>query len=135
MSTTSLQVRNTDFSTPKHRAIEDARKMQAIVEEDCNKAGKDAPPYLLQELIGKGNYGRVYKATDVNTKALVAVKIINIEEGDTLNPKLADTYSEFMKEFSALKLLSESGAKNINLTLDALPVGQAMWMINVNCEG
>jgi serine/threonine protein kinase len=135
MSTTSLQVRNTDFSTPKHRAIEDARKMQAIVEEDCSKAGKDAPPYLLQELIGKGNYGRVYKATDVKTKALVAVKIINIEEGDTLNPKLADTYSEFMKEFSALKLLSESGAKNINLTLDALPVGQAMWMINEYCAG
>lgn len=135
MSTTSLQVRNTDFSTPKHRAIEDARKMQVIVEEDCNKAGKDVPPYLLQELIGKGNYGRVYKATDLKTKALVAVKIINIEEGDTLNPKLADTYSEFMKEFSALKLLSESGAKNINLTLDAVPVGQAMWMINEYCAG
>lgn len=135
MASTSLQVRNPDFSTTKQRAIEDAKKMQVIVEEECNKAGKDAPPYLLQELIGKGNYGRVYKATDVKTKALVAVKIINIEEGDTLNPKLADTYSEFMKEFSALKLLSESGAKNINLTLGVLPVGQAMWMVTEYCAG
>ncbi|KAK4157858.1 hypothetical protein C8A00DRAFT_11314 [Chaetomidium leptoderma] len=136
MASASLQVRNPDFSTTtKQKAIEDAKKMQVIVEEECNKAGKDVPPYLLQELIGKGNYGRVYKATDISTKALVAVKIINIEEGDTLNPKLADTYSEFMKEFSALKLLSESGAKNINLTLDVLPVGQAMWMVTEYCAG
>ncbi|KAK4144938.1 kinase-like domain-containing protein [Dichotomopilus funicola] len=135
MASGSLQVRFPDMSTTKQKAIEDAKKMQAIVEEDCGKAGKDVPPYQLQELIGKGNYGRVYKATDVNTKALVAVKIINIEEGDTLNPKLADTYSEFMHEFSALKMLSESGAKNINLTLDALPVGQAMWMVTEYCAG
>ncbi|KAL2126060.1 hypothetical protein VTI74DRAFT_1837 [Chaetomium olivicolor] len=131
----NLQVRNPDFSSSKQKAIEDAKKMQAIVEEDCNKAGKEVPPYLLQELIGKGNYGRVYKATDLKSKSVVAVKIINIEEGDTLNPKLADTYSEFMKEFSTLKLLSDSGAKNINLTLDVLPVGQAMWMVTEYCAG
>ncbi|KAL1839496.1 hypothetical protein VTJ49DRAFT_1471 [Mycothermus thermophilus] len=136
MATNSLQVRVPDFaSSTKQKAIEDAKKMQEIVEEDCKKAGKDVPPYQLEELIGKGNYGRVYKATDLKSKALVAVKIINIEEGDTLNPKLADTYSEFMKEFSTLKLLSESGAKNINLTLDVLPVGHAMWMVTEYCAG
>ncbi|KAL2176022.1 kinase-like domain-containing protein [Thermothelomyces heterothallicus CBS 202.75] len=135
MATNSLQVRNADFSVSKQMAIEDAEKMQALVEEECNKEGKEVPPYRLQELIGKGNYGRVYKATDLKTKSLVAVKIINIEEGDTLNPKLADTYSEFMHEFSTLKKLSESGAKNINLTLDVLPVGQAMWMVTEYCAG
>ncbi|KAL2123163.1 hypothetical protein VTJ04DRAFT_3618 [Mycothermus thermophilus] len=136
MATNSLQVRVPDFaSSTKQKAIEDAKKMQEIVEEDCKKAGKDVPPYQLEELIGKGNYGRVYKATDLKSKQLVAIKIINIEEGDTLNPKLADTYSEFMKEFSTLKLLSESGAKNINLTLDVLPVGHAMWMVTEYCAG
>ncbi|KAL2270230.1 hypothetical protein VTJ83DRAFT_2414 [Remersonia thermophila] len=136
MASNSLQVRIPDFaSSTKQKAIEDAKKMQEIVEEDCKKAGKEVPPYQLEELIGKGNYGRVYKATDLKSKALVAVKIINIEEGDTLNPKLADTYSEFMKEFSTLKLLSESGAKNINLTLDVLPVGHAMWMVTEYCAG
>lgn len=135
MASASLQVRNPDFTSSKQKAIEDAKKMQVIVEEECNKAGKEVPPYLLQELIGKGNYGRVYKATDLKTKSVVAVKIINIEEGDTLNPKLADTYSEFMKEFSTLQLLSDSGARNINLTLDVLPVGQAMWMVTEYCAG
>ncbi|KAK4240788.1 hypothetical protein C8A03DRAFT_12873 [Achaetomium macrosporum] len=135
MANASLQVRNADFSSAKQKAIDDAKQMQAVVEDECKKAGKEVPPYLLQELIGKGNYGRVYKATDLKTKNVVAVKIINIEEGDTLNPKLADTYSEFMKEFSTLKLLSDSGAKNINLTLDVLPVGQAMWMVTEYCAG
>jgi hypothetical protein len=135
MANASLQVRNADFSSGKQKAVDDAKQMQAVVEDECKKAGKEVPPYLLQELIGKGNYGRVYKATDLKTKNIVAVKIINIEEGDTLNPKLADTYSEFMKEFSTLKLLSDSGAKNINLTLDVLPVGQAMWMVTEYCAG
>ncbi|KAK4197879.1 putative serine/threonine-protein kinase [Triangularia verruculosa] len=133
----NLQVRNSEHfsSVTRQKAMEDAKKMQASVQDECVKAGKEVPPYLLQELIGKGSFGRVYKATDLNTKALVAVKIIDIEESDTLNPKLADTYSEFMKEISALKILSDSGARNINLILDALPVGQAMWMVTEYCAG
>lgn len=131
----NLQVMGPDLSTSKQKALEDAKKMQAAVQDECAKSGKDVPPYLLEELIGKGSFGRVYKATDINSKALVAVKIIDIDESDTLNPKLADTYSEFMKEISALKLLSDSGAKNINLILDALPVGQSMWMVTEYCAG
>ncbi|KAK1754843.1 Serine/threonine-protein kinase nak1 [Echria macrotheca] len=130
-----LQVRNSVLSVTKQKAMEDAKKMQNVIQEECAKAGKDVPPYLLQELIGKGSFGRVYKATDLNSKSIVAVKIIDIEESDTLNPKLADTYSEFMKEIGALKLLSDSGAKNINLILDVLPVGQAMWMVTEYCAG
>lgn len=109
--------------------------MQIVVEEDCNKADQEVPPYKLQELIGKGSFGRVYKATDLKTSRVVAVKIIDIEESDTLNPKLADTYSEFLKEINALKLLSEGGARNINHVLDALPVGQSMWMVTEHCAG
>lgn len=119
----------------KQKAIEDAKKMQVIVVEECQKAGQEPPPYLLQELIGKGSFGRVYKASDLKTNRVVAVKIIDIEESDTLNPKLADTYSEFLKEINALKLLSEGGAKNINHVLDALPVGQSMWMVTEHCAG
>ncbi|KAK1781230.1 hypothetical protein QBC45DRAFT_70686 [Copromyces sp. CBS 386.78] len=132
----TLSVYGSDFlTTTKKKAIEDAKKMQAVVAEECNKSGKDAPPYQLEELIGKGSFGRVYKATDNKSSAVVAVKIIDIEESDRENPRLADTYSEFMKETSALKLLSNSGAKNINLILDVLPVGQSMWLITEYCAG
>ncbi|SCO79436.1 related to severin kinase [Fusarium oxysporum] len=131
----SLQVRGTDFSVTKQKAIEDAKKMQKVVAEQCSKVGKDPPQYRLSELIGKGSFGRVYKATSLTTNQLVAVKIIDIEESDTVNPKLADTYSDLLKEISALQLLSNSGAKNINHVIDALPVGQSMWMITEYCAG
>lgn len=133
----SLQVRGPDFSVTKQKAIEDAKKMQKLVTEQCSKTGKDPPQYRLSELIGKGSFGRVYKATSLTTNQLVAVKIIDIEESDTAipNPKLADTYSDLLKEINALQLLSDTGAKNINHVIEALPVGQSMWMITEYCAG
>ncbi|KAL6834184.1 serine/threonine protein kinase, STE family, STE20-related [Trichoderma sp. SZMC 28015] len=131
----SLQVRWPDVSVTKQKALEDAKKMQNAVFESCTKAGKQAPQYELQELVGKGSFGRVYKATAIKTGQLVAVKIIDIEESDTLNPKLADTYSDLLKEINALQLLSDSGAKNINHVIEALPVGQSMWMVTEYCAG
>ena len=131
----TLQVRDPDFSVTKQKAIEDAKTMQVAVNEQCTSVGQEIPPYSLSELIGKGSFGRVYKATSKKTSRLVAVKIIDIEESDTINPKLSDTYGEFLKEINALKLLSNSGARNINHVIDALPVGQSMWMITEYCAG
>ncbi|OAA42593.1 Protein kinase-like domain protein [Metarhizium rileyi] len=131
----SLQPRLTDMSATRQKAFEDAKKMQKAVVETCTKSGKEIPRYQLSELIGKGSFGRVYKATSQTTGQLVAVKIIDIEESDTVNPKLADTYSDLLKEINALKLLSGSGARNINHVIEALPVGQSMWMITEYCAG
>jgi len=85
-------------------------------------AGRDPPPYLLSELIGKGSFGRVYKASDTRAKPprLVAVKIISIEEGDTLSPGAADTFNDILREVNTLKLLTSTGARNINFVLDSL---------------
>lgn len=71
----------------------------------------------------------------MTSAAVVAVKIIDIDEGDTLNPRFANTYSEFMKEVNALKILSENKARNINHVIEALPVGKAMWMVTEHCGG
>ncbi|KEY65976.1 hypothetical protein S7711_06634 [Stachybotrys chartarum IBT 7711] len=131
----SLQVRGSDASSTKQKALEDAKRMQAAVVEQCNKAGKEVPPFQFSELIGKGSFGRVYKAKSLKTNQLVAVKIIDIEESDTLEPKIADTYSDLLKEINALQLLSDSGAKNINHVIEALPVGQSMWVITEYCAG
>ncbi|KAI0857912.1 putative serine/threonine protein kinase [Xylaria cubensis] len=130
-----LQVLGAGTSASRQKAFEDAAKMQASVEEECARSGKPIPEYHLTELIGKGSFGRVYKANDVKTSNVVAVKIIDVDEQDTLNPKLQDTYSEFLKEINALRLLSESGAQNVNTVIEALPVGQAMWMVTEYCAG
>jgi len=42
--------------------VEDAKQMQQMVVEVANRAHKDPPKYVLIELIGKGSFGRVYKA-------------------------------------------------------------------------
>lgn len=131
----TLQVRGVGVSATKQKALEDAKKMQMHIVEESNKAGKEPPPYHLLELIGKGSYGRVYTANDIKNSRVVAVKMIDIEEADTLNPTLVDTYTEIMNEINALKLLSEGGAKNINQVFEALPVQQSMWIITEYCAG
>jgi len=69
------------------------------------------------------------------TANTVAVKIINIDQSDTANPRNADTYGEFLKEIRALKVLTERKARNINHIIEALPVGHTMWMITEYCGG
>ncbi|KAI0017291.1 hypothetical protein F4780DRAFT_615934 [Xylariomycetidae sp. FL0641] len=130
-----LQVMAGGKAGGREKARQDAVQMQRVVEEDCHKSGKQVPPYTLTELIGKGSFGRVYTAEAHSNHQLVAVKIIDVDESDTQNPKMQDTYSEFLKEINALRLLSESGARNINSVIEALPVGQAMWMVTEYCAG
>lgn len=132
---TSLQVRWPEMSATKQKAVDDASKMQKRVIEDCNKSGKEVPPYQLTELIGKGSFGRVYKASAVKTKKMVAVKIIDIDQSDTMEPRMADTYSDLLKEINALQLLSQTGARNVNTVIEALPVAQSMWMVTEYCAG
>ncbi|ELR10288.1 hypothetical protein VC83_04580 [Pseudogymnoascus destructans] len=130
-----LQLRPVETSSVKARALEDAQQMQLSVDESAKKAGKAPPKYVLTELIGKGSFGRVYKGKDTTTATIVAVKIIDLDESDTVNPRSADSYSEFLKEIGALKLLSENKARNINHIIDSLLVDQTMWMVTEYCGG
>ncbi|KAI1354202.1 kinase-like protein [Xylaria sp. FL0043] len=133
----TLVVDAPDYSATKQKALEDAKTMQALIGKECAEAGKDPPPYVFMELIGKGSFGRVYKAMATGTKPgqLVAIKVISIDEGDSLYPGAADTFGDILREINALKLLSKTGAKNINTIIDALLVGQSMWMVTEYCAG
>lgn len=66
---------------------------------------------------------------------VVAVKIIDIDESDSVTPRIADSLQQIMKEVGALQLLSETKEKNINHILAFLPVGKTMWMITEHCGG
>lgn len=124
-----------DVSGLKQRAVEDGRAAQLAVEKTCKAEGRDVPPYRLSELIGKGSFGRVYKAIDSASSQIVAVKIISIEDGDSLNPHASDTFSDILKEVNTLKRLAESGAKNINPIIETLLIGHSMWMVTEYCAG
>ncbi|KAF4458119.1 Serine/threonine protein kinase [Fusarium austroafricanum] len=130
----SLLVSNPHLSAIKQNAINDAREMQTSVVRDCAGAGKEPPPYSLLELIGKGSFGRVYKARSIKSDQLVAVKIINIDNGDAYDPG-ADTFGDILKEVETLKLLGSSGAKNVNTVVDVLLVCHTIWMVTEHCAG
>ncbi|KJR89331.1 serine/threonineeeee-protein kinase [Sporothrix schenckii 1099-18] len=148
-------------SQTRDKAIDEARRTQAAVVRDCTAAGRDPPPYVLTELIGKGTFGRVFQATSAKTDGVVAVKIISIEEGDaaaaddsggasdininapgqtaqTLRAAptaVVDTFGDVLKEIRTLQLLGTSGARNINTVLDSLLVGPTVWMVTEYCGG
>lgn len=122
-----------DMETRK-AMMDDAQEMQKATDLACREAGRSAPPYQLSELIGKGSYGRVYKATDRQTGDVVAIKMVDIEEGDGANPG-ADTYGDIQKEIKTLKLLRDVGAANVNLVVDAFMVEQSMWIVTDYCAG
>ena len=135
MATLTVPIGAAEYSRLEGRAVDDARKTQAAIVEECSAAGEPPPPYELMELIGKGSFGRVYKAAGHKTRQLVAVKIISIEEGDSFQPGRADTFSDILKEVGTLKRLNESGAKNINSIIETLLVGQSIWMVTKYCAG
>ncbi|KAK0642122.1 germinal center kinase, partial [Cercophora newfieldiana] len=123
------------LSATKLRALDDASEMQSAIVRQCAATNTPAPPYRLTELIGKGSFGRVYKAIPLLSSPTVAIKIMSIEDGDLSAPGATDTFSEILREVSTLKMLSQSGAQNINIVLDALLVGHSMWMITEYCAG
>lgn len=124
-----------DYSVTRLRAVQDAIEMQDLTVRQAWNAGVDAPPYKLTELIGKGSFGRVYKATTTRTSKTVAVKIVNIEEGDVMAPYQSDTFAEILKEVTTLRILNDGGAKNVNRIIDSILVGHSMWMITEYCAG
>ncbi|KAI0976180.1 kinase-like domain-containing protein [Xylaria arbuscula] len=95
---TTLHASPVDLSATKWKAIDDARRVYASIVKECRGAGRDPPPYTPRELIGKGSFGRVYKASSDETGQLVAVKIIDIEESDRLDPGANDAFNDILKE-------------------------------------
>ncbi|CAG8949600.1 hypothetical protein HYFRA_00007833 [Hymenoscyphus fraxineus] len=135
-SSTRLQVQGTSSMTEtKQRAQEDAQKMQSAVNELCANTGRPQPRYELLELIGKGSFGRVYLGEHKQTKALVAIKVLNIEEADIVNPRGSDAFGDIRKEIMALQTLRDHKAKNINVIMEAENWGSTVWLVTEYCSG
>ncbi|KAK0833230.1 hypothetical protein LTR73_002318 [Friedmanniomyces endolithicus] len=121
----------------RQRQIQDARDMFMTVVRNAERSQSEVPPYEFLELIGKGGYGRVYKCKKRDTGALVAVKIINIDDADFQEHVLDkdNTITSFQKEVAILQQLKDNNAKNINIIHDAFDMHNQLWIVSDYCTG
>ena len=121
----------------KQRAVKDAKDMAESVRRICERNNIKTPPYDFVELIGKGTSGRVYKAKDLITGQLVAIKIMNTDDIDYAQAA-ADkdaTIQDFRKEITALQQLKDSNARNINVIKEAFDLQEQLWIVSEYCTG
>ena len=86
---------------------------------------KNVSRYIKQEKLGEGTYGIVYKAKDVQTEKIVALKKVRI------NPELEGTPSTTIREIALLKELKHP---NIIHLLDVINTSKKLALIFEFCE-
>lgn len=83
--------------------------------------------YVLKEIVGEGQYGKVYKAFNTQTYALYAVKVIRADKFKEV-PKL----QEFT--LNEIKVLSKIEHPNIVRFVQMLKTSNNMYLIYEYCE-
>ncbi|KAA8529318.1 hypothetical protein F0562_033883 [Nyssa sinensis] len=79
---------------------------------------------LLHEL-GKGSYGSVYKARDLRTSELVAIKVISLSEGE-------EGYEEIRGE---IEMLQQCSHPNVVRYLGSYQGEEYLWIVMEYCGG
>ncbi|KAL8161458.1 hypothetical protein V2J09_012947 [Rumex salicifolius] len=81
--------------------------------------------YELLEELGKGSYGAVYKARDLRTSELVAVKVISLVEGE-------EGYEEIRGE---IEMLQQCSHPNVVRYFGSYQGEEYLWIVMEYCGG
>jgi protein-serine/threonine kinase len=84
--------------------------------------------YRRDEPIGRGNFGVVYKGVNLETKQVVAIKVLNLDTAE-------DEILDIQQEISTLSKLSQSDAVNITKYYGSYLHGTKLWIIMDLCAG
>ncbi|KAF3525562.1 hypothetical protein F2Q69_00051157 [Brassica cretica] len=83
MQESSFGGKNNRKSTPSLQQQKQSSKMSTTSLPDCVREDPTTKYEFLNEL-GKGSYGSVYKARDLKTSEIVAIKVISLTEGSLI---------------------------------------------------
>ncbi|GMI75317.1 hypothetical protein like AT1G69220 [Hibiscus trionum] len=100
-------------------------KVSASSIPDCVIREDPSTKYELLNELGKGSYGAVYKARDLRTSELVAVKVISLTEGE-------EEYEEIRGEIEMLQQCSHS---NVVRYFGSYPGEEYLWIVMEYCGG
>ena len=121
----------------KELQVRDAQDMYQTVVRKVERSNTPIPPYDFLELIGKGAFGRVYKCKNRETGALVALKIISIDDADFAEHVLDkdNSIAAFRREVGILQQLKDRGARNVNMIHDAFDLHDMLIIVSDYCTG
>ncbi|KAL8871477.1 MAG: hypothetical protein Q9174_002696 [Haloplaca sp. 1 TL-2023] len=124
-------------SKQKERTMQMAQEQEQALAARLQKDNLEMPPFKFLELIGKGAFGRVFKAHDLERHKEVALKVVDVDPHDFKVHHLEkdESISTVMHEIKVLTQLRDSGAKNINLIIDAFPIHSQLWIVTEYCPG
>ncbi|KAK9453868.1 kinase-like domain-containing protein [Dipodascopsis uninucleata] len=84
--------------------------------------------YRRDEIIGRGNFGVVYKGFNVIEKKVVAIKVLNLDTAE-------DEVKDVRREIALLAQLKQGDAQNIVRYHGSHLIGSRLWIIMDHCEG
>ncbi|KAL8644080.1 MAG: hypothetical protein Q9226_007945 [Calogaya cf. arnoldii] len=121
----------------KEQMIQKAQEAQQDLAGKLKKHNLEMPPFEFLELIGKGAFGRVYKANDLMRKKVVALKVVNADSHDFKVHFLEkdESIQTVLHEIKILTQLRDSNAKNVNSIIDAFSIHSQLWIVTEYCPG
>ncbi|GMH15259.1 hypothetical protein Nepgr_017100 [Nepenthes gracilis] len=101
-----------------------SKMSSSSIPESLTKEDPNTKYELLNEL-GKGSYGAVYKARDIKTSELVAIKVISLVEGE-------EGYEEIRGE---IEMLQQCSHPNVVRYFGSYQGEEYLWIVMEYCGG
>ncbi|KAL5723196.1 hypothetical protein ACHQM5_006620 [Ranunculus cassubicifolius] len=108
------------------RGMQMARRMSdCSIPESVTRGEDPSVKYELLNELGKGSYGAVYKARDLKTSELVAIKVISLSEGE-------EGYEEIRGE---IEMLQQCSHPNVVRYFGSYQGEEYLWIVMEYCGG
>ncbi|XP_074328495.1 serine/threonine-protein kinase 1 isoform X1 [Apium graveolens] len=120
----SMQAANLQEEERKLRKQTSSKVSTSSIPDSVTREDPSTKYELLHEL-GKGSYGAVYKARDLRTSEMVAIKVISLSEGE-------EGYEEIRGE---IEMLQQCSHPNVVRYLGSYQGEEYLWIVMEYCGG